>query len=117
MKLLLNPASEAQWNTHEESGARFKIRSINPAMHEEVRRKSLRSDGTLDISKWGGNYAVAAIEDWDGIGDSGSTAECNDANRQTFGRNQALNIMSWVVDKATSLDQYRVNEETAAKNA
>lgn len=117
MKLLLNPATEAQWEVHEETGASFKIRPIDPAQYDDLRRKSCRSDKTLDVAKWGANFAVAAIEEWDGIGDGNETAECSDANKALFGRKQAVNVMPWIVDRATSLDQYRIKEEDAAKNA
>ena len=117
MKLLLNPASEAKWCTHDDTGARFNIRPIDPAKYEEIRRKSLRSDKSLDISRWGANFAAAAIADWEGVGSKIAPAECCEETLRIFGANQAVNIMPWVIEQATSLEQYRDEEEAAAKNA
>lgn len=117
MRLLLNPKAEAEWFDHHETGARFKVRPVAPDQYDKIRRACLRKDGTLDVAKWGGEFADAAIEDWEGIGDSDSDtpAECNDKNRRMFGRNQAVNIMPWIIEQATSLDRYRIEEEDAAK--
>ena len=117
IKLLLNPAAEAKECIHPETGVKFTIRPINPAKQSEIRKASLGKNGEFDAAKWGANFAVEAIAGWDDqIGDATGPLECSDENKRTFGRNQAINIMPWIVDQATSLDQYRVEEETAAKN-
>jgi hypothetical protein len=117
VKLLLNPAADARACVHPDTGITFMVRPITPEQYEAIRRASLTKDKGLDIVKWGTNFAVAAIEGWgDGVGDSNGALECNEANLRTFGRNQALNIMPWIIDQACSLDQYRIEEEAAAKN-
>lgn len=118
VKLLLNPVAEAKECIHPETGVRFMIRPITPEKHEEVRRASLNKERMLDTGKWGANYAVAAIADWDEqIGDANGPLPCTEENLRTFGRNQAFNIIPWIIEQATGLDQYRVDEVTAAKNA
>lgn len=118
IKLLLNPAADAKDCIHPETGITFSIRPVSPEQHEKLRRESLNQDKTLNIRKWGENYAVAAIAGWgDEVGDANGPVECSEANLRTFGRNQAINIMPWVIDQATSLDQFRIAEEAEAKNA
>ncbi|HLP97492.1 MAG TPA: hypothetical protein VK149_03505 [Sideroxyarcus sp.] len=116
VKLLLNPAAESKAFTHAETGVVFKIRPIDPKKYGELRKASRNASGDIDAAKQGEIFAVAAIEDWEGIGDSNGPVECNDANKKTFGRNQALNIMHWIIDQACGLDQYRIEEEQSAKN-
>lgn len=115
MKLLLNPKAEAQWFDEPQTGARFLVRAINPETYENLRRKSNGADGKFSAAKWGQNFAEAAIEDWDGVGDGDTPAECTAANRRVFGKHQAFNMIPWIVDRATSLDRYRAEEEEAAK--
>jgi hypothetical protein len=118
IKLLLNPAAEARDCRHAETGVHFSIRPITPEKFSELRKESLGRDGALDLVKWSGNFAVAAIAGWDDqVGDAKGPMECTDHNKQLFGRNHAVNIMPWIIERATSLDQYRVDEEHAAKNA
>lgn len=117
IKLLLNPAAAAKPCIEPQTGVKFMIRPISPEQHEKLRRASTDEDHTLNIRKWGENYAVAAIAGWgEEVGDANGPVECNEANLRTFGANQAYNIMPWVIERATSLDQFRVAEETAAKN-
>lgn len=119
VKLLLNPAAEAKEFTHPETGIKFTIRMITPSEHEAIRTESRnKSSGVLDMSKWGENYAVKAIADWgDGVGDKNGPLPCTKDNLRVFGRNQAVNIIPWIAEKATGLDQFRIEEEAAAKNA
>lgn len=118
VKLLLNPAAETRACVEPQTGITFMIRPISPEQHEKIRRASLNADHSLNIRKWGENYAVAAISGWgDEVGDANGPVECNEANLRTFGANQAINLMPWVIDQATGIDQFRVTEETAAKNA
>jgi hypothetical protein len=118
VKLLLNPAAEAKAFTHPETGITFHIRLVTPAEHEAIRAASRnKSSGVLDVSKWGENYAVKAIADWgDEVGDKTGPLPCNEANLRIFGRQQAVNIIPWIAEQATSLEQFRIEEETAAKN-
>lgn len=117
VKLLLNPKAEAQPCVHPDTGITFMVRPVSPDKHEEIRRKSLKNDRTLDVAKWGANFAVEAIAGWgDEVGDANGPVECNEANLRTFGRQQAVNIMPWIIDQAEGLNQFRVEEETAAKN-
>ncbi len=118
VKLLLNPAAEAQACVHPDTGITFMVRPVPPEKYDEIRRASLNKDKALDVAKWGANFAVAAISDWgDEVGDKNGPLPCDEANLRTFGRNQAVNIMPWIVEQATSLDQFRAEEEDAAKNA
>lgn len=126
IKLLLNPAAAAKPCIEPQTDVKFMIRPISPEQHEQIRSASTNEDHTLNIRKWGSNYAVAAIAGWgpqdesdknqNTVGDANGPVECNEANLRTFGANQAYNIMPWVIERATSLDQFRVAEETAAKN-
>ena len=115
MKILLNKEAESKFETHLDTGAAFKIRAVSPARYDEIRRKSLRSNGDLDLAKWGANFAAVAIMEWEGVGDDNNEAECNEANRRLFGEKQALNIMPWIIERSMSLDKYRVEEDEAAK--
>lgn len=118
IKLLLNPAAAAKACTHRESGVTFMVRPIAPEQFEEIRSRSLDADKNRDIIKWSENFAVAAIADWgNDIGDKNGPLPCTEDNLRTFGRNQAINIMPWVIDQATGLEQFRLEEEAAAKNA
>lgn len=118
VKLLLNPAAEAKSCVHPDTGITFLIRAVSPEKYNELRGQSLNKDRTLDIGKWGANFAVEAIEGWgDEVGDANGPVECNEANLRTFGKNQAINIIPWVIEQATGLDQFRIDEEVAAKNA
>ena len=118
VNLLLNPAAEAQACVHPDTGITFMIHSVSPAKYAELRAKSLGKGGTLDVPKWSENFAVAAIDGWgDEVCDTNGPVECNEANLRTFGRNQAINIMPWVIEQATSLEHFRIEEEDAAKNA
>jgi hypothetical protein len=118
IKLLINPAAEARACIHPETGVEFMIRPISPEKYAAVRKASLDRHGDLDMPKFGENMADAAIANWDDqIGDTNGPMECNEKNKRLFGRNHALNIMPWITDQATSLDQYRLDEEQAAKNA
>jgi hypothetical protein len=126
VKLLLNPAADSRKCLHPDTGINFYIRPISPEQYEEIRRKSLSKERTLETPKWGANFAVAAIAAWgpqssddenqNTVGDANGAAECNEANLRIFGRNQAINIMPWIIDQACSLDQFRIEEEAAAKN-
>lgn len=118
VKLLLNPAAEARECTHEETGITFLIRPISPGQYDDIRRKSLNQEKTLNIAKWGENFAAAAIAGWgDEVGDANGPLECTEANARLFGKQQAVNIMPWIIERATSLDHFRTQEEAAAKNA
>jgi len=118
VKLLLNPAADSRACVHPDTGVTFMVRPISPEQYDEIRRASLGKDRTLDSAKWGANFAVAAIEDWgDEIGDKNGPLPCTEENLRTFGRNQAINIMPWIIDQACSLDQFRIAEEANAKNA
>lgn len=116
VKLLLNPKADASRIEHPETGVAFTIRPVSPDKYAEIRRASMK-EGALDLAKWGANFAVAALDGWEGVGDSSGELPCTDENKRTFGRNQAINIMPWVIEQATSLDRFRVEEEDAAKNA
>lgn len=117
VKLLLNPAADAKECTEPQTKIKFMIRPIQPEQHENIRRDSLNEDGTLSVKKWGANYAAAAISGWGKeVGDANGPVECTEANLRTFGASHAINIMPWVIDRATSLDHFRVKEETDAKN-
>lgn len=123
-KFLLNPKNEGQVHVHPESGISFRIRPITADQHDELRRKSLKEDKALDFPKWGANYAVAAIADWNPreghddatVYDDKGPVECTEANLRVFGRNQCLNIIPWIVEKATGLNQFVIAEEAEAKN-
>ena len=118
VKLLLNPAAAARACVHPDTGITFMIRAISPEKYNEIRNRSVNKDRGLDISKWGANFAVEAIEDWgDEVGDATGPLPCSEDNLRTFGKNQAVNIMPWVIDQATGLEQFRLDEEVAAKNA
>jgi hypothetical protein len=124
-KFLLNPNAAGQICKHPESGIAFRILPVKADLHDEIRRKSLKADGAVDYPKWGGEYAVAAIADWSPregqddatVFDDNGPVECNEANKRIFGRNQCVTIMPWIANKATGLNQFLVDEETAAKNA
>ncbi|HQS59965.1 MAG: hypothetical protein B7Y56_03410 [Gallionellales bacterium 35-53-114] len=123
-KFLLNPKAEGQVCVHPESGIAFLIRPLSTEQHDDIRKKSMKSDKSLDFPKWGANYAVAAIAGWEpregeddaGVYDENGLVECNEANLKVFGRNQCLNIMTWVAEKATGLNQFIAVEEADAKN-
>lgn len=116
VKLLLNPAAAAQACLHAETGITFMIRAISPEKYDEIRRASLNKDKNLELTKWGANFAVAAIEGWgEEVGDENGPAACNEDNLRIFGSQQAVNIMPWVIERATSVDQFRLAEVGAAK--
>lgn len=112
--LLINPKNE-KTITHVDSGATFDIRAISPKEYDDIRRKSCRNDKTLDVSKWGANFAQAAIGGWSGVGSGSEELPCDDANKRAFGAAQAVNVMPWIIEEATSLDFYKSEEEAAAK--
>lgn len=124
-KFLLNPKAEGQICKHPESGIAFRILPLNAEQHDDIRSQSLKADGTVDYPKWGERYAVAAIADWSPregqddstVFDETGPVECNEANKRVFGRNQCATIMPWIANKATGLNQFVMDEETAAKNA
>lgn len=118
VKLLLNPAAADKECIHPETGIRFRIRPISPEEYDEIIERSQKKDKTLDFYKSREELAVAAIADWGkDVGDKSGPLDCTEANLRTFGRRQAINIMPWVISQATGLDQYRIEEEQAAKNA
>jgi|GEM_PF-3076572 len=117
VKLLINPKASAVWEKHEETGAEFLIKPITPEHYADLRRKCQRQDGTLDGAKWGEEFAAGYISDWKGVGTKDGTVPASDDNLRAFGRAQAINIMPWVIERSTSLDFYRAEEEQAAKNA
>ncbi|MDD4926939.1 MAG: hypothetical protein PHF58_10605 [Methylotenera sp.] len=116
-KLLINPAAEPKECTEPKTGIKFRIRAVSPELYDSLRAKSARPDHTLDVSKWGEEFADAAIAGWgEEICDAnGSPAECNEKNRRAYGRSHAVNIMPWIIDKASDLDQFRLAEEVEAK--
>ena len=118
VKLLLNPAAAARACTHPDTGITFLIRAVSPDRYNELRKQSLNKDKNLEVGKWGANFAAAAIEDWgDEVGDASGPLPCTEENLRIFGKNQAINIIPWVIEQACSLDQFRIEEEVAAKNA
>lgn len=122
-KFLLNPKAEGQVCKHPESGIAFLIRPISTEQHEELRKKSLKGDKT-DFQKWGALYAVAAIAGWEPregeddttVHDANGPVECSEDNLRVFGKNQCFNIMPWIAEKATGLNQFIAEEEAEAKN-
>lgn len=124
-KFLLNPKAEGQICQHPESGIAFRILPVTSDQHDAIRNKALKADGTVDYPKWGEEYAAASIADWSPregqndatVYDDNGPVECTEANRRIFGKNQCVTIMPWIAKKATGLNQFVIDEETAAKNA
>lgn len=116
VKLLLNPAAESRVCIHPGTGVEFSIRTITPERYTELRRAAIKGDDFLDVNKWNGDMAVEVIAGWgDDVGDKNGPLPCNEENKRIFGCNQASNIMPWIIDQACSLDNYRIEEEQAAK--
>lgn len=123
--LLLNPSENGKRFTNQDCGVAFRILPITANKHNEIRKHSLDDNGDLDVRKWGENYAVAAIAGWgpeseddpnqNTVGDSTGPLPCNEENKRAFGRSQCVLIMPWVIGKATGLEQFRIEEEAAAK--
>lgn len=117
VKLLLNPAAASKACIHPETGITFHIKPLSPERYEEVRLASVKKYKD-DFNKFRGELAVEIIEDWgDEVGDKNGPLPCDEANKRQFGRVQSINIMPWMVDQATSLSHFIIEEEVSAKNA
>ncbi len=103
--------------THQESGAKFTLRSLTPRKYQELQKKSLDKKGAVDAITMAGNAAKYIIVDWEGVGDDNGEIECSEDNRYTFGENLAFHVVPFLIDEAMNFDRYLNDEASAAKNA
>lgn len=117
IKLSLRPLHDAIWKTHDPTGAEFEIMPLVGALDQELTEKATNFAGQLDMHAYGQLVAPEIIRNWRGIGDASGPLPCNPENLKVFVKHHCLTIMPWVIRQARSMEHYREQEITAAKNA
>jgi hypothetical protein len=113
-KLLIS--GQQAWKKHEETKASFLILPVTPTRFKELRKEAKDSAGEVDFIRFCGLIAPEAIADWKDVGAADADLPCDKGNLKAFATNHATTIMPWVINEATSLDRFRLEEKDAAKN-
>jgi hypothetical protein len=117
VKLSLKPLSTALWEKHEPSGAEFLIAPLPGEVDQDLTHQAMDFAGQIDMHAFGQLVAPEIIQDWRGVGDRDGAQPCNPENIKIFVRHHCLTVLPWIIRRARSLDYYREQEVTAAKNA
>lgn len=115
VKVSIKPLSDARWETHEPTGAKYLIAPLMPEQDQQFTRECKRPDGDVDALAFAHKVAQHCIKDWRHVGEGSVAVPCNEANRGTFATHHAFSTMPWVIWKARSISHYVATEIEAAK--
>lgn len=113
--LSLEPLEEARWETHPDTGARFKIAALTSEKDQELTRKATGDDGKFNLLTFYGLAVDECAKDWEHISLKQTPVPCNAENRAIFMKHHGLTIAPWIIGKARSLEHYLTVEVEDAK--
>lgn len=102
------------WVIHDETGAEFLIRPMEPRLNQKLLKRSRDKKGDIDFVTHNGLVVEEVVVDWKGVGGAAGGMPASDENKRTMGEKFPV-LANWLFTQSTDIGLF-CDEVDAAKN-